>query len=78
LHKRQTGGQGQFGRVVGTLEPLPAEKYQTTEFTNKTIGTSIPDNYIPGIKKGFENSLEKGSLTGNKVTGVHFILKDGI
>lgn len=37
----------------------------------------MPDNFIPAIKKGFNNSLEKGCLTGNKVTGLKFKLQDG-
>lgn len=77
LHKKQSGGQGQFGRVIGKLEPLPAEKYQSVEFIDETTGTNVPDNFIPAIKKGYYQSLEKGSLTGNKVTGLKFRLTDG-
>ncbi|RNA01616.1 Elongation factor mitochondrial [Brachionus plicatilis] len=77
LHKKQSGGQGQYGRVIGTLEPLPAEKYQSIEFVDQTTGTNVPDQFIPGIKRGFQNSLEKGILSGNKVTGLLFRLTDG-
>lgn len=51
LHKKQSGGQGQYGRVIGTLEPLPAEKYQSIEFVDQTTGTNVPDQFIPGIKR---------------------------
>lgn len=51
MHKKQSGGQGQYGRVIGTLEPLPAEKYQSIEFVDQTTGTNVPDQFIPGIKK---------------------------
>ena len=77
LHKKQSGGQGQYGRVIGTLAPLPADKYQLVEFHDETTGTNIPDNFIPAIKKGFYKTLEKGCLTGNKITGISFHLKDG-
>jgi len=77
LHKKQSGGQGQFGRVIGKLEPLSAEKYQTIEFSDETTGTGIPDNFIPAIKKGFNQTLEKGVLSGNKISGIKFRLTDG-
>ena len=44
---------------------------------DKTVGTNVPYNFIPAIKKGFMQSLEKGCLTGNKITGVRFRLTDG-
>jgi elongation factor G len=78
LHKKQSGGQGQYGRVIGKLEPLSPEKYQSIEFSDETTGTNIPDNFIPAIKKGYYKSLEKGCLSGNKVTGLKFRLQDGI
>ena len=37
----------------------------------------MPDNFIPAIKKGYYKAVEKGPLSGNKVTGIHFRLKDG-
>jgi elongation factor G len=51
LHKKQSGGQGQYGRVIGTLEPLPQHKYQNIEFLDETTGTNVPDQFIPAIKK---------------------------
>jgi elongation factor G len=59
------------------LKPLPFDKIQSAEFSNQTVGTAIPYNFMPAIKKGFLNSLERGALTGSKVTGIHFRLKDG-
>jgi elongation factor G len=77
LHKKQSGGQGQYGRVIGRLEPLSESKYQEIQFVDDTTGTNVPDQFIPAIKKGFNKSLEKGVLTGNKVTGLLFRLTDG-
>lgn len=48
-----------------------------TEFKDKTIGTNIPKNFIPAIRKSFEKSCLKGHLSGHKVTGVRFVLLDG-
>ena len=56
---------------------MPQNKYQVCEFSDETTGTNVPDQFIPAIKKGFNNSLEKGMLSGNKITGVHFRLLDG-
>lgn len=77
LHKKQSGGQGQFARVIGVLEPLPSAKFNTVEFSNETTGTNIPSQFVPAVKKGFMQSLEKGSLTGSKVAGIKFRLIDG-
>jgi elongation factor G len=56
------------------LEP---SKYTVSEFSNKTTGTNVPSQFIPAITKGFNQAIQKGCLTGNKVTGVRFTLKDG-
>ncbi|KAK7083925.1 elongation factor EF-G [Halocaridina rubra] len=77
LHKRQSGGAGQFGRVIGILEPLPAEENTKNTFSDQTVGTNIPKQFIPSIQKGYRNMCEKGLMTGHKISGVHFRLKDG-
>ncbi|CAH1781552.1 unnamed protein product [Owenia fusiformis] len=77
LHKKQSGGQGQFGRVEGFIEPLPADEYTKLEFVDETTGTNIPKTYIPSIKKGFLSACEKGILAGQRITGLKFVLKDG-
>jgi elongation factor G len=58
-------------------KPLDPSKYTSTEFSNETSGTNIPAQFVPAVKKGFLQSLEKGVLSGNKVTGVKFRLLDG-
>ncbi len=76
-HKKQTGGSGQFARVVGYLEPLPSDAVLQYEFVNETVGGSIPKEYIPGIEKGFNEAIKKGSLIGFPVVGVRCVVNDG-
>ncbi len=73
-HKKQTGGSGQYGRVAGRIEPCSDKEF---EFVNEIKGGAIPSEFIPACKKGFELSMEKGSLIGFPVVGVKVILKDG-
>lgn len=77
FHKKQSGGQGQYARVIGILEPLPSHKNTMLEFKDETVGTNIPKQYIPGVEKGFHIMAQKGLLTGNKISGVKFRLIDG-
>ncbi|KAI3386427.1 hypothetical protein SNEBB_000934 [Seison nebaliae] len=77
-HKRQSGGQGQFGRVIGIIDPLGSDKYTLCEFRSETIGTNIPTQYIPGIRRGFNDSLIEGPLSGAIVSGIRMRLQDGV
>ncbi|XP_045469821.1 elongation factor G, mitochondrial [Harmonia axyridis] len=77
LHKKQSGGQGQFARVTGILEPLPPQRNTYLDFVDETVGTNIPKQFIPGIKKGFLAMAEKGLLAGQKLSGLKFRLIDG-
>ncbi|XP_058802663.1 elongation factor G, mitochondrial [Phymastichus coffea] len=77
LHKKQTGGAGQYGRVIGVLEPLPPHKNTTLEFSDETVGTNVPKQFVPGIQRGFLFMCEKGLLSGNKLSGLKFRLIDG-
>ncbi|CAD6209708.1 GSCOCG00010808001-RA-CDS [Cotesia congregata] len=77
LHKRQSGGAGQYGRVIGVVEPLPPDQNTQIVFQDATVGTNVPKQFVPGIEKGFRLMCEKGSLTGHKVAGIKIILKDG-
>ncbi|KAL4219901.1 elongation factor EF-G [Mactra antiquata] len=77
FHKKQSGGRGEYGRVIGTVEPLPVESNTALEFKDLTVGTNIPKTFIPSVEKGFRHICEKGPLTGNKVSGIIFKLKDG-
>ena len=77
LHKKQSGGQGQYGRVVGYIEPLPADSKQKFVFENGIIGNAIPPNFIPAVEKGFEEVINSGSLIGHPVEGLKIVLTDG-
>jgi elongation factor G len=73
-HKKQTGGAGQYGRVIGFIEPVPDKKY---EFINAVKGGRIPREFIPACDKGFQASMRKGKLLGFPITGVRVTLTDG-
>lgn len=77
LHKKQSGGAGQYGRVTGVIEPLPADENTMVKFTDETTGTNVPKSLVPGVERGFRAMCEKGLLSGNKITGIHFRLQDG-
>lgn len=76
-HKKQSGGSGQYGKVIGVLEPLEPEDYTKLEFEDQTVGTNVPRQFIPAIEKGFLEACEKGPMTGHRISGVRFILEDG-
>jgi len=73
-HKKQTGGAGQFGRIVGYIEPFSDGSY---EFVNEVKGGNIPKEYIPSCDKGFQSALKKGRLIGFPVTSIRTVLVDG-
>jgi elongation factor G len=73
-HKKQTGGSGQYGRVAGYLEPLDEGDY---EFVDSIVGGVIPREFIASCDKGFQKSVEKGSLCGAPITGVRCVINDG-
>jgi elongation factor G len=74
IHKKQTGGAGQFGRVAGFLEPIPDEDFI---FENKIVGGAIPTQFISACEKGFKNSLKKGPKMEFPVTGIRVVINDG-
>jgi elongation factor G len=76
-HKKQTGGSGQFARVIGYLEPLPADAVEHYEFVDDITGGSIPREFIPACDKGFKEAIKKGTLIGFPVVGVRALINDG-
>jgi elongation factor G len=74
-HKKQTGGHGQYGKVVLEIMPLPrGENYQ---FTNAIFGGAIPKNYIPGVEKGVLEGMANGVMAGYPVVDVEVKIIDG-
>ena len=73
-HKKQTGGSGQFGRIIGTMAPGENGEY---DFESKVAGGNVPREYIPSVKKGFSQSLDKGMLIGAPIDGLQVTLTDG-
>ncbi|HVJ88543.1 MAG TPA: elongation factor G [Labilithrix sp.] len=76
-HKKQTGGSGQYAKVVGYIEPLPSDAVETYEFVDEITGGAIPREFIPSCDKGFRESVKKGSLIGFPIVGVRCGINDG-
>lgn len=77
---RQTGGRGQYGHVVISVEPLFEEDGQYSrknEFENATVGGVIPKEYIPSVKNGVMEGLSSGPLSGYPLVGAKVTLIDG-
>ncbi|GAA0577801.1 elongation factor G [Caenispirillum bisanense] len=74
-HKKQTGGSGQFAKVVIKFEPNPdGDEFV---FTNAVVGGSVPKEYVPGVEKGLKSSTDSGVLAGFPVTKVKATLVEG-
>ena len=77
-HKKQTGGSGQFARVIVTFEPLDSnEDGNTYEFVNAVTGGRVPREYIPSVDQGIQEAMQNGVLAGFPVVGVKATLEDG-
>ncbi len=81
LHKKQTGGSGQFGQVVGVIRPLTAERKDKDDtffsFKNNIKGGAIPSEYIGACEKGFEDIMDKGPLAAFPMVNIEVDLNDG-
>jgi len=75
IHKKQSGGAGQFARVKMTVKP--GEPGCGLQFENTVVGGNIPKEYIPGVQKGIESAMTFGVVAGFPVTDVHVVLYDG-
>ena len=74
-HKKQSGGSGQFARVIIELEPVaPGEGYS---FESKVVGGSVPKEYIPGVEKGLKASKDTGVIAGFPTIDFKATLIDG-
>ena len=74
LHKKQTGGSGQYGRVQGHIEPWEDEDFL---FEDNTSGGVIPKDYMGAVEKGFRRAVVKGSKIGHPVVNVRIEVNDG-
>ncbi len=76
-HKKQTGGSGQFGRVIIDMEPTGGDGDGGYEFVNAVTGGRIPREYIPAVDEGIQEAMEFGVLAGYPMVDVKVTLQDG-
>ncbi|MDR0731744.1 MAG: elongation factor G [Treponema sp.] len=74
-HKKQTGGHGQYGRVV--LDIAPLGRGEGYKFENKIFGGAVPKNYIPGVEKGVVEGMARGTVAQYPVVDVEVAIVDG-
>jgi elongation factor G len=74
IHKKQSGGRGQYAKVAGIIEPSGSDE---NVFVDDIKGGVIPGTYVPSCEKGFYSSLEKGQLIGFPLVGVKMTVNDG-
>jgi elongation factor G len=73
-HRKQTGGSGQYAKVIGRIEPSEDGQFH---FESAVVGGNIPTEYIGACEKGFEGCMEEGAFIGAPVQGLKVILEDG-
>jgi elongation factor G len=76
-HKKQTGGSGQFAKVIITVEPFTGEDGATYEFENKVTGGRVPREYIPSVDAGAQDAMAYGVLDGYPLVNLKVTLEDG-
>ncbi|MCL2468511.1 MAG: elongation factor G [Micrococcales bacterium] len=76
-HKKQTGGSGQYAKVLVTIEPLDVRAGETYQFENKVTGGRIPREYIPSVDAGIQSAMQLGVLAGFPLVGIKATLLDG-
>ena len=74
-HKKQSGGHGQYGKVLIEIEPLPRGEYYS--FTNAIKGGSVSKGYMPGIEKGLQDAMHEGFLAGYPLVDIGITIVDG-
>lgn len=76
-HKKQTGGSGQFAKVLIDVEPFTGEDGATYEFENKVTGGRVPREYIPAVDAGAQDAMQYGVLAGYPLVNIKVTLTDG-
>jgi len=74
-HKKQTGGHGQYGKVL--LDIAPLGRGEGYKFENKIFGGAVPKNYIPGVEKGIAEGMAHGTMAQYPVVDVTVAIVDG-
>lgn len=74
-HKKQSGGSGQYAKIIGHIEPYAGE--ENYKFVNLIKGGKIPTEYIPACDKGFQTAIKKGTLIGFPIVGIQATINDG-
>lgn len=74
-HKKQSGGHGQYGKVVIEIEPI--ERGQYYQFTNAIKGGSVSKGYMPGIEKGLQDAMLEGFLADYPIVDIGISIVDG-
>lgn len=74
-HKKQSGGSGQYARIKLRFEPQPPGSGYS--FESEIVGGTVPKEYIPGVTKGLESSIQNGVIAGYPVTDLKIVLFDG-
>ncbi len=77
IHKKQTGGSGQYAKVQVTIAPLDTHEGEMYEFENKVTGGRIPREYIPSVDQGIQDAMQYGVLAGYPLVGIKATLLDG-
>jgi elongation factor G len=77
VHKKQTGGSGQYAKVQMTFAPLESTEGALYEFENKVSGGRIPREYIPSVDQGIQDAMQLGVLAGYPLVGIKATLLDG-
>ena len=73
--KKQTGGAGDYARVMGWMEP--SDMLEKNEFEEQVTGGSISEKFLYACDKGFQASCDKGPLVGHRVLGTRMVINDG-